>query len=197
MVLVEEIALRNILRHRPAHFVSARLKETMRTIESELHDVLLDIAPDMHDYDEQAIIVAEASIIFERVAAKANKTASRRADAAKVHEAHRMDALLQAMGRLADWSDPDDNTSATMDAYGLEPEQIVHRASQSSSHRYSTKGFGANMDIVGDDLDIFMGQKLDGNEVDEYSIDDGEERHSPSLYEVPGLGRHRSDSRAR
>ena len=167
----------------------------MLTIESELHDVLLDIAPDMHDYDEQAMIVAEASMIFERVAAKSSKTASRHTNAAKVHEARMMDALLQAMGRLASWNDVEE--TVTLDAYGLEPEQVVFRASHSSSRRYCNKGFGANMDIVGDDLDIFMNPNIEGHEADDYSIDDGEERHSPSLYEVPGMGRHRSDSRAR
>lgn len=167
----------------------------MQTIESELHDVLLDIAPDMHDYDEQAMIVAEASMIFERVAAKASRSASRRADAAKVHEARIMDALLQAMGRLADWSD--DSGDETLDAYGLDAEQIVHRASHTFSNRLATKGFGANMDIIGDDLDIFLEPNFEGHSADDYTLNDSEERHSPSIYNVPGLGRHRSDSRAR
>jgi hypothetical protein len=164
----------------------------MRTIESELHGVLLDIAPDMHEDEEQALIVAEASLLYEKAAATRS---ARRTETAKVHEARMMDALLQAMGRLADWTDEDGD--GAVDGTGLDASQIVFRA-EHAPHRLSSKGFGVDMDILNDaDMDIFMRPDVDDHGADDYSLDDGEDRHHPELYSVPGYGSHRSDSNAR
>ena len=39
----------------------------MQDIEAQMHSLLDEIAPDVHDYDEQAKIIAQASSIFSKI----------------------------------------------------------------------------------------------------------------------------------
>ncbi len=168
----------------------------MSQIEKELHEVLLEIAPDSHDYDEQAIIVAEASEIYRCAAAKASARKARASkDEEKIHEARMMDALLQAIGHMANWTDEDGDETSVIDGAGLDPDQIVHRAStRAPSYRYSTKGFGSNFDILDEsDLDYFLNPVGGEGERKDF-FDDSIPTHRPDLFTTPGRGRHRSDS---
>lgn len=165
-----------------------------RTLEQELHDTLLDIAPETHELTEQAVIVAESAAIYRA----GSTTATRSASKGRLHEARLMDSLLQAMGRLAETdADYDDFEGGSVDGIGMSAEQIINRAASSykasyRSRRMATKGFGDDMDILGDDdLDDLLSPK--GH--DDYSIEDGE--HDSALLQVPGFGRHRSDSHSR
>ena len=170
-------------------------------IEAEIHDILLDIAPDTHDLDEQAQIVAIATSIFHKSESQFNQRMAKKmsnSSPEKIKEARIVDSLFQAMGRLADWQNEveEDNeyeyNMTYVDGRGLDPDQIVRKA----AHTVVGQNFGS-MDILNDsELDEFFGQPK-GFYADEYSIDDGEERHHPELYRTPGMGSHRSDSTAR
>jgi len=154
----------------------------MHELEAELHQVLLDLAPDTHE-EEQARIVAEASLIYSHL----SKSGKREAEV-RVHEARLADALLQAMGQLDDW---DYETPQYIDGRGLSPEEIVQQASRNFGGRYA-----ASFDAIDEDIDIFLEPPVQA--ANNYTIDDGEEdRHPPDRYQVPGRGTHRSDSLSR
>ena len=168
----------------------------MRTIESDIHDILLDIAPDAHDLEDQARIVATAAVIFEKAESSfRKKTAGKDAthNPEKVREAQIVDAIFQAMNRLADWHSASDieeaeYTETFVDARGLDPMQIVHKAANTViGFRYS------GMDID-NDLDDLFGEPA-GLDPNKYFVDD--DIHDPWLYQTPGMGKHRSDSRGR
>ena len=169
----------------------------MRTIESQLHEVLLDIAPDIMQEDEQALVIAEAAVMFRRVEARESKrTAARHTDPGKLREARLTDALLQAMSCLASWSDADEEVSTMIDGRGLDPSQIVARASF-GTHRTASTGF-EGMNLLNDkDLSVFMDGDTEGHGAEDYLITDSEPNHPESLYFKPGTPRHRSDSLAR
>jgi len=156
----------------------------MHELEAELHQVLLDLAPDIHE-EEQAQIVAEASAIYTSM----SKNGRREAES-NVHEARLADALLQAMGQLDDWDFEEE--PPYIDGQGLSPEEIVHKASKMFGGRYSAKTF----DALDEDIDVFLSPPV--HDADEYVIEDGEdERHPPTRYQMPGRGTHRSDSQSR
>lgn len=154
----------------------------MHELEAELHQVLLDLAPDTHD-EEQARIVAEASLIYSHL----SKTGKREA-AVRVHEARLADALLQAMGQLDDWDYSD--TPQFIDGRGLSPDEIVQQACKTFGGR-----FASNFDAIDEDIDVFLDPPV--HSASDYTIDDGEECHNPDRYQTPGRGTHRSDSHAR
>lgn len=153
----------------------------MHELESELHQVLLDLAPDTHE-EEQARIVAEASSIYSSL----SKSWKREAEV-RVHEARLADALLQAMGQLDDW---DYDAPQYIDGQGLSAEQIVQQASRNFGGRYA-----ASFDTIDDDIQAFLTPP--SQDADNYLIDDGEDVHPPDRYQIPGRGTHRSDSLSR
>ncbi len=153
----------------------------MHELEAELHQVLLDLAPDTHE-DEQARVVAEASLIYSHL----SKSGKREVEA-RVHEARLADALLQAMGQLDDW---DYEAPQYIDGRGLSPDEIVSQASRSIGGRYA-----ASFDAIDEDLDVFLDPSIQTS--DDYLIDDGEENHPSDRYHTPGRGTHRSDSLSR
>lgn len=177
----------------------------MRMIEAEIHDILLEIASDAHDYEEQAQIVATAADIFRQSEAQFNQKMMKKASSAtpeKLKEALIVDALFQAMGHLSDWhktasiedyeADAEYNMTY-VDGRGLDPEQITRKAAKT----VVGQGQFGSMSILNDEeLDEFFGAPK-GFEADEYFLDDGEERHCPELYRTPGIGKHRSDSTGR
>lgn len=153
----------------------------MHELEAELHQVLLDLAPDTHE-EEQARIVAEASLIYTHL----SKSGKREVEA-RVHEARLADALLQAMGQLEDWDFEDAPTY--IDGRGLSPEEIVQQASRAFGGRYAA----SNFDALDDEMDIFLDPPK--QDADKYVIEDGnDDRHPPDRYKTPGRGTHRSDS---
>jgi len=160
----------------------------MRDIELELHEVLLDLAPDTHDHEEQARIVAEAAAIYRR-ASQSGKTQRIASD--KLHEARLADSLLQAMGCLADWDgETDERTMTYIDARGLSADKVVSYAARTLVSGTSNNFF----DLDDSDLDPFINPVI--HEADDYEIEDGEECHPSDNYQTPGRPRHRSDSQA-
>ena len=156
----------------------------MHELEAELHQVLLDLAPDTHD-EEQARIVAEASLIYGHLLKNGIRESKTYA-----HESRLADALLQAMGQLDDWDYSD--TPQYIDGRGLCPEQIIHEASKSFGGRYAA----SNFDAIDEDIDVFLDPPVQA--ADDYVIEDGEDdRHPPDRYKTPGRGTHRSDSGSR
>ncbi len=156
----------------------------MHELEAELHQVLLDLAPDTHD-EEHARIVAVASFIYGHL----SKNGVRESQA-HVHESRLADSLLQAMEQLDDWDY--EESPGYIDGRGLSPEEIVHEASKMFGGRYASSKF----DAIDDDIDVFLDAPI--HPADEYIIEDGEdERHPPSRYKTPGRGTHRSDSQSR
>ncbi|MGN9273744.1 hypothetical protein ACTMO5_15010, partial [Enterococcus faecium] len=140
----------------------------MRMIEAEIHEILLDIVHDAHDYEEQAQIVATATSIFENSRDHLSEKQIKQASSNdKLREAMMIDSLFQAMGHLSEWHktasrdiDDEDYTPSYIDGRGLTPEQITRAASKGV-------GFGS-MDILNDsELDEFFGAP-EGIEVDQY-----------------------------
>lgn len=175
-----------------------------RMLEAELHDVLLDISADALDTDEQAKIIAQAAHVFRLAEGKTLKRqAKSKAGADQIREAAIMDALMQAMNRVADFNaDDDDFDGMLLDADSLDPSQIVRQVECGkrtfSSFSVANAGYGKNLDVVDDDsLDFLLHPNLEGHSADDYEIEDGQERHCPKLYRKPGLGGHRSDSLSR
>lgn len=154
----------------------------MLNTEAQLHEMLLEVAP-YYSEREQAQIVAYASSLFDGMERQASVHAA---------ESQLMDAMLQAIGHLRDWSD---NDSGFIDGRGLTAEQIVRSAGRS----LPDTGF----DIINEeDLDVFFGNS-DYQDPNSYTMDDvatfvdGEEAHPDRYFFKPGRGRHRTDSQSR
>lgn len=155
----------------------------MLNIEAKLHEMLLEVAP-YYNEGEQAQIVAYASSLFDGMERQASTRAA---------ESQMMDAMLQAIGHLRDWSDID--APDFIDGRGLTAEQII----RSAGRAIPETGF----DIINeDDLDVFFGNS-DYQDPNGYTMDDvatfadGEEAHPDRYFFKPGRGRHRTDSQAR
>lgn len=162
----------------------------MREIEARLHDMLLEIAPDLYDEGEQARIIAEASAIFGRTERRASRSSGD-----MVRESQMMDSILQAIGHLPDW---EDEGPEYIDGRGMTPEQIVRAAARGGGY---VPDLG--VDILNDgDLDVFYGEP-DYQDPHGYIMEDvaerkdGEDAHPDDFFFTPGRGRHRSDSQAR
>lgn len=165
-----------------------------KTIEAELHEALLDIAPNAFTKEDQAILIAEASEIFR---SKEKRMAQRKAGKGSYREALTTDSLLEAM-RLSEMNDDDEfiKSAIYIDSNSHDPSQVMRKI-ESRNKKYSANNFG-NMDIINDDdIDKLLHPHYDEKTVNNYSIDDGHDRHDPELYEVPDTGKHRSDSIAR
>ena len=154
----------------------------MLNIEAKLHEMLLEVAP-YYNEAEQAQIVAYASSLFDGMERNASVNAA---------ESQMMDAMLQAIGHLRDWSDVD--SYDFIDGRGLTAEQIIRSAGRSMPDM----GF----DIINEeDLDVFFGnsdQDPNGYTMDDTAVFlDGEEAHPDRYFFKPGTGRHRTDSQSR
>ena len=173
----------------------------MRTIEAQLHELLLDIAPEQHTVAEQARVIAEASEVYSQIYANNKRVAGKVSESSVVHEAHMMDALLQALASYPSQDDDDDFGADYVNGIGLDPREIVrHAAAGEGSRHNGSKNFG-NMDILNDDdLDVFFKESPDDYDVDNYSVSDGidiENRHPLNTFKSPGQPKHRSDSQDR
>ena len=76
----------------------------MQNLESQLHTLLEDIAPEVHSYEEQAKIIAIASASISK---KFNARRFAKADG-RVIESQMTDAILVAMSTLSSWDNDDD-----------------------------------------------------------------------------------------
>ncbi len=143
------------------------------SIESSLHLLLEEIAPNLRN-DEQAVIIAEASDIFKKTASKMTKTAS---DNSRLVESKMTDAILIAMSNVSEI----DSTEEFVDARGLSHEQIVRKAS-------TVQNDWGGMNVLNPKLldDLFS-----ETEEPEVVIDDT--MHETSAFHTPGRGSHWSD----
>lgn len=165
----------------------------MRTVEAELHQMLLDIVPSHGDSDAQARIIAEASAIYKREARFRNGHRTAAADTRLV-EAQMMDALLKAMGQMAEWDDVDDEPEI-LDVRGMSAEQVVRAAGRLGT-QYSDEV------VNPEDFDVFFFNEDEGDtKAWDFNFADGHERvpydygcDRTSRFTKPGYGKHRSDN---
>ena len=144
------------------------------SIESSLHLLLEEIAPNLGN-DEQALIIAEASDIFKKTAPKMTKTASNNT---RLIESKMTDAILIAMSNSTEI----DSFEEFVDARGLSHEQVVRKASTVQNN------WGGVMNVLNPDL---LDDLLSETEEPEVVIDDT--MHETSAFHTPGRGSHWSD----
>jgi len=151
----------------------------MQNLESQLHTLLEDIAPDVHSHEEQAKIIALASANISK-----KFTARRFAKAdGKVVESQMTDAILVAMSTLSSWDNEDDDI---FDARGLSNSQLIRRVAN------TTKPSWGQMDILNPDVieDTFSFEEEDEPE-SETKLENAQQ--TSEAFNTPGRGRHRSD----
>jgi hypothetical protein len=151
----------------------------MQNLESQLHTLLEDIAPDVHSHEEQAKIIALASASISK-----KFTARRFAKAdSRVIESQMTDAILIAMSTLSSWENADDEI---FDARGLSNMQLIRRVAN------TTKPSWGQMDILNPDMieDTFSFETEDEPE-SETKLENAQQ--TSEAFDTPGRGRHRSD----
>jgi dipeptidase len=151
----------------------------MQNLESQLHTLLEDIAPDVHSHEEQAKIIAVASANISK-----KFTARRFAKAdGRVLESQMTDAILIAMSTLSSWDNEDDEI---FDARGLFHAQLIKRVAN------TTKPSWGQMDILNPDVieDTFSFEEEDEPD-SETKLENAQQ--TTEAFDTPGRGRHRSD----
>jgi len=163
-------------------------ENSMRTIEAQLHDILLDLVPDQYSAISQAKIVAEAADIYY----KANK-ANTRTSAAKRGETGLVKALWTALASLSLEEDYEYDEPSYVDGFGMDPNQIV-RSAVSKSNKVNFKMSKKAMEILNDeDLSVFLDEEIEN----EYNFDDATDDylHPVENFKSPGDPKHHTDSR--
>jgi hypothetical protein len=152
----------------------------MHNLESDLHVILDDIAPDIHSYEEQAKIIAYASSILSK---KYNQVRFAKTDSRTI-EASMTDAILIAMRSISSWDDDEDDTDF-VDGRGLSASQLVRKVA-------NTKLPWGKMDILDPDAleNVFSFEEEDVK--DEENVFENAQQ-STEAFDTPGRGRHRSD----
>ena len=151
----------------------------MQNLESQLHTLLEDIAPDVHSHEEQAKIIALASATISK-----KFTARRFAKAdGRVVESQMTDAILVAMSTLSSW---DNEGEDIFDARGLSHSQLIRRVAN------TTKPSWGQMDILNPDIieDTFSFEEEDEPD-SETKLENAQQ--TSEAFDTPGRGRHRSD----
>jgi hypothetical protein len=151
----------------------------MQNLESQLHTLLEDIAPDVHSHEEQAKIIALASANISKkfTARRFAKTDGR------VVESQMTDAILVAMSTLSSWDSEGDEI---FDARGLSHTQLIRRVAN------TTKPSWGQMDILNPDVieDTFSFEEDDEPD-SETKLENAQQ--TSEAFDTPGRGRHRSD----
>ena len=151
----------------------------MQNLESQLHTLLEDIAPDVHSHEEQAKIIALASATISK-----KFTARRFAKAeGRVLESQMTDAILVAMSTLSTFDREDDEI---FDGRGLSHSQLIQKVAK------ATKPSWGQMDILSPDLieDTFSFEEDDEPD-SETKLENAQQ--TSEAFDTPGRGRHRSD----
>ena len=150
----------------------------MQNLESQLHTLLEDIAPDVHSHEEQAKIIALASATISK---KFNARRFAKSDG-RVVESQMTDAILVAMSTLSSWDSEDDEI---FDARGLSHSQLIRRVANTSKPNWG-------MNILNPDVieDTFSFEEDDEPE-SETKLENAEQ--TSEAFDTPGRGRHRSD----
>ena len=163
----------------------------MRTIEAQIHDILLDLLPEQYSQLSQAKIVAEAASIYAQTAKSSNvKTASKA-------ESGMMKALWTALASLSLEEDYEDDSVDYLDGVGLDPSQIVRSACHSYKNKNNVKMSKIAMEIINDeDLSVFLDNEDNYIDNNKYDFDDAQDevRHPDANYRTPGDPKHRTDS---
>lgn len=170
---------------------SSTREKSMRTIEAQIHDILLDLLPEHYSNLNQAKIVAEATSIFLQTNGSNIKVASK-------SESGMMKALWTALATLSLDEDFDEEPDY-VDGYGLDPSQIVRSAENSFKRKNNFKMSKIAMEIINDDdLSALLDVENESNLVDnnKYDFDDAkdETRHRKDVFKSPGDPKHRTDS---
>jgi len=152
----------------------------MHNLESDLHIILDDIAPNIHSLEEQAKIIALASSFINK---KFNSIRLSKTDS-KTVEAKMTEAILIAMSSLRNWDDEDDDNEY-VDARGLSASQLVRKVANS-------KPSWGKMDIIDPDVleDVFSFEEEDVEKPENVFENT---QQTTEVYDTPGRGRHRSD----
>jgi hypothetical protein len=151
----------------------------MQNLESQLHTLLEDIAPDVHSHEEQAKIIALASATISK-----KFTARRFAKVdSRVVESQMTDAILVAMSTLSTFDNEGDEI---FDGRGLSHSQLIQRVAN------TTKPSWGQMDILNPDLieDTFSFEEDDEPD-SETKLENAQQ--TSEAFDTPGRGRHRSD----
>jgi hypothetical protein len=153
----------------------------MHNLEAQLHTLLEEIAPEAHNYDETAKIIATASAIINKKynSRKLTKTSSRQV------EAYLTDALLQSMSVLETWED--DFSNGYVDGRGLSPMQLIKRVASSAK-----SSFG-NMDILNPE-GLKEALEFDEDEEGFSEVTFENAAQTPDVFKTPGRGTHKTDS---
>lgn len=151
------------------------------TIEAKIHSILLDIDPANNDYEEQSVIVAEATANY-RLAEKSSNMRK----AAKEEEAEIIDCILKAINNHAE---PDGIKYSFANDRSLDVEDSRYDFySAMRKLRIST-----DKNIINDsDLDIFFDSDEDKDNL-LFDITDGCDRHNSDVFSPSGRKKHRSD----
>ena len=150
----------------------------MQNLESQLHTLLEDIAPNAHTAEEQAKIIAIASaniskkFTARRFARIDNRTA----------ESHMTDAILVAMSNLSSWDSDDDEI---FDARGLSNTQLIRRVANSKKPEWGMTVL--NPEVIEDTFSFEEGDEPDSKTTLENA------QQTTEAFDTPGRGRHRSD----
>jgi hypothetical protein len=153
----------------------------MQNLEAQLHTLLEEIAPEAHNYDETAKIIATASAIINKKysSRKLIKTSSRQV------EAYLTDALLQSMSVLETWED--DFSNGYVDGRGLSASQLIKRVASSAKSNWGS------MDILNPDgLKEALTFDEDEDEFSKQTLENAEQ--TSEALETPGRGKHKTDS---
>jgi hypothetical protein len=151
----------------------------MQNLESQLHTLLEDIAPDVHSHEEQAKIIALASATISK---KFNARRFAKSDG-RVVESQMTDAILVAMSTLSSWDNEDDEI---FDARGLSHSQLIRRVANTAKPNWG------QMDILNPDAieETFSFEEEDEPD-SETKIENAQQ--TSEAFNTPGRGRHRSD----
>ena len=152
----------------------------MHNLESGLHIILDDIAPNIHSLEEQAKIIALASSIINK---KFNSVRLSKTDS-KTVEAKMTEAILISMSSLSNWDDEDDDNDF-IDGRGLSANQLVRKVA-------NTKPSWGKMDIIDPDVfdDVFSFEEEDVKDEENF-FENGQQ--TTEVFDTKGRGRHRSD----
>ena len=153
----------------------------MQNLEAQLHTLLEEIAPEAHNYDETAKIIATASAIINKKynSRKFTKTSSRQV------EAFLTDALLQSMSVLETWEY--DFSYGYVDGRGLSASQLINRVATTAKSNWG------NMPIINPEgLKEALEFDEDEEGFSEVTFENAEQ--TPDVFKTPGRGTHKTDS---
>jgi hypothetical protein len=161
----------------------------LNSIEEKIHHILLDIDPSLQkDYDEQSIIVAEASANYRFAVNKFKIKTSSKLNA-KNDEVLMIDSILQAMNSFISTETP----KYTYSSYDYNSAEELDYETVLQNLRFSS-----DMQIINDsDLDSFLENREDNGSIFEIKDIYDDERPNSELYQWLDHKKHRSDSLAR